>query len=123
VASETDGHTAIAAAHHRFSGLQVLVNNAGVEPHKTRDETSLESRQRTLAISLTGPMIGMRLGAPLIRDSSGGLVINVSSVAALMEHYDAAYTASKWGVRADQDSGDRICRLGDPGEFDPPRPG
>ena len=99
VASEADWHTAVAAAHDRFGGLHVLVNNAGVVPRKTLDETPLESWQRTLAINLTGPMIGMKLSARLIRDSGGGSIINVSSVAALMAHYDAAYTASKWGLR------------------------
>jgi hypothetical protein len=44
-------------------------------------------------------MIGMKLAAPVIRDSGGGSIVNVSSVAALMAHYDAAYTASKWGLR------------------------
>ena len=44
-------------------------------------------------------MTGMKLAAALIRDSGGGSIINVSSVAALMRHYDAAYTASKWGLR------------------------
>ena len=55
--------------------------------------------QRTLEINLTGPMIGMKLAAPMIRDSGGGSIVNISSTAGLMAHYDAAYTASKWGLR------------------------
>lgn len=99
VADETDWKLAIATAQGTFGGLHVLVNNAGIVPRKTLQETTLGTWQRTLAINLTGPMIGMKFGAPVIRDSGGGSVVNVSSAAGLMAHYDAAYTASKWGLR------------------------
>ena len=98
-ADEAGWHAAIETARSRFGGLNVLVNNAGIVPRKTLDETSVEVWHRALDVNLTGPMIGMKLAAPLIRDSGGGSIINVSSVAALMAHYDAAYTASKWGLR------------------------
>ncbi len=99
VADEDGWARVIEAAEQRFGGLHVLVNNAGVVPRKTLAETSPEVWRRTLEVNLTGPMIGMKLAAPVIRDSGGGSIINVSSVAALMAHYDAAYTASKWGLR------------------------
>jgi NAD(P)-dependent dehydrogenase (short-subunit alcohol dehydrogenase family) len=37
--------------------------------------------------------------APAIRDSGGGSIVNISSTAGLTAHDDAAYTASKWGLR------------------------
>jgi 3alpha(or 20beta)-hydroxysteroid dehydrogenase len=43
-------------------------------------------------------MLGMKHCAPAIRDS-GGAIINISSTAGLTAHDDAAYTASKWGLR------------------------
>ena len=44
-------------------------------------------------------MLGMKHCAPAIRDSGGGSIINISSTAGLTAHDDAAYTASKWGLR------------------------
>jgi hypothetical protein len=41
----------------------------------------------------------MKHCAPAIRDSGGGSIINISSTAGLTAHDDAAYTASKWGLR------------------------
>ena len=99
VADARDWQTAIEAARSGFGALHILINNAGVVPRKPLNDTSPEVWDRTLAINLTGPMIGMKLAAPLIRDSGGGSIVNVSSVAAFMAHYDAAYTASKWGLR------------------------
>ena len=99
VSDLSDWKLAIATAQGTFKGLNVLVNNAGVVPRKTLDETDFDVWDRTMAINLTGPMMGMKLAAPLIRDSGGGSIINVSSAAGLIAHYDAAYTASKWGLR------------------------
>jgi len=99
VADEVDWKLAIATAQGTFGALHVLINNAGVVPRKTLQEATLATWQRTLAVNLTGPAIGMKLAAPVIRDSGGGSIVNVSSVAGLTAHYDAAYAASKWGLR------------------------
>lgn len=99
VASEADWRTALKAAQETFGGLHVLVNNAGIVPRQTLSDTSFDTWERTLGVNLTGPMMGMKLAAPLIRESGGGSIVNVSSVAAMIAHYDAAYCASKWGLR------------------------
>lgn len=99
ISSESDWQTAIGAAQDSFGGLNVLVNNAGVVPRKTLDETTREVWDRTIAVNLTGPMLGMKRAAPVIRDSGGGSIVNISSSAGLIAHYDAAYTAAKWGLR------------------------
>ena len=41
----------------------------------------------------------MRACAPLMRDSGGGSIINIDSLAGVMGHPVAAYTASKWALR------------------------
>ena len=66
--------------------------------------TTLDAWNRTLAVNLTGPLLGMKHAAPAIRDTvakSGGAgsIVNISSTAGLTAHDDAAYTASKWGLR------------------------
>ena len=52
-----------------------------------------------LAVNLTGPFLGTRAAAPLIRDSGGGAIVNIGSTAAINGHFAAAYSASKWGLR------------------------
>jgi 3alpha(or 20beta)-hydroxysteroid dehydrogenase len=99
VSDEGSWKNVVAAALARFGGLHILVNNAGTIARQGIVDTVVEAWNRTLAVNLTGPMLGMKHCAPAIRDSGGGSIINISSTAGLTAHDDAAYTASKWGLR------------------------
>src|SRR5437867_438428 len=99
VADEGSWREVVAAALARFGGLHILVNNAGTIARQGIVETTVEAWNRTIAVNLTGPMLGMKHCAPAIRDSGGGSIVNISSTAGLTAHDDAAYTASKWGLR------------------------
>ena len=99
VSSEVGWKSVISRAQDTFGGLNILVNNAGIVPRQSLDDTDISIWNRTLAVNLTGPMLGMKFSSPLIKKSGGGSIINVSSAAGLIAHYDAAYTASKWGLR------------------------
>src|SRR6185312_15260507 len=99
VADEGQWEALAAAAKAEFGGLHILVNNAGTIARQGIAATTLTAWNRTIAVNLTGPMLGMKHCAPAIRDSGGGSIINISSTAGLTAHDDAAYTASKWGLR------------------------
>jgi 3alpha(or 20beta)-hydroxysteroid dehydrogenase len=99
VADEASWQAVVATARGRFGALHILVNNAGTIARQGIVETTLEAWSRTLAVNLTGALLGMKHCAPAIRDSGGGSIINISSTAGLTAHDDAAYTASKWGLR------------------------
>ncbi|WP_228000084.1 SDR family NAD(P)-dependent oxidoreductase [Nocardia australiensis] len=79
--------------------LQVLVNNAGIQVRHGLMDMAMEDLDRILSVNLKGPMFGMRACAPLMRDSGGGSIINIGSLAGMMGHPIAAYTASKWALR------------------------
>ena len=74
-----------------------LVNNAAVNVRARLHEISLDDWNRTIAVNLTGPMLGFQTLLPLMRP--GTSVVNVGSVAGLTAHPTPAYTASKWGLR------------------------
>ena len=83
----------------RWGGLHVLVNNAGILARTGIVDTDPATWRRVIEVNLTGPWLGMRACAPLIRDSGGGAIVNTSSIAGLAGTGAAAYTASKWGLR------------------------
>jgi 3alpha(or 20beta)-hydroxysteroid dehydrogenase len=99
VASEDGWKEVVAAALSAFGGLHILVNNAGTIARQGIVDTTLEAWNRTVAVNLTGALLGMKHCAPAIRDSGGGSIVNISSTAGLTAHDDAAYTATKWGLR------------------------
>src|SRR3954464_3783415 len=102
--SEEQWKEIVAEAVAAFGGLHILVNNAGTIARQGIVDTSLAAWNRTIAVNLTGPMLGMKHCAPAIRDSlaktgGGGSIVNISSTAGLTAHDDAAYTATKWALR------------------------
>ena len=84
-----------------WGGLDVMVNNAGIGVAGTTPETSEEDWERLMAVNLKGTFRGMKYAIPAMRDSGGGSIVNISSVAALVGIADrAAYSATKGGILA-----------------------
>jgi NAD(P)-dependent dehydrogenase (short-subunit alcohol dehydrogenase family) len=84
-----------------WGGLDVMVNNAGIGVAGTTPETSEEDWERLIAVNLKGTFLGMKYAIPAMRDSGGGSIVNISSVAALVGIPDrAAYSATKGGILA-----------------------
>jgi 3alpha(or 20beta)-hydroxysteroid dehydrogenase len=100
VSDESSWNDLVERVRHEHGRLDGLVNNAGVALRsKSFVETTLDDWHRVLSINLTGPFLGMRASAPLMRDGGGGSIVNTCSVAALTGYMGAAYSASKWGLR------------------------
>ena len=104
VAEEAAWQRVVAATIAAFGGLHILVNNAGTIARQTILNTTVEAWNRTLAVNITGPLLGMKHCAPTIRDSvardgGAGSIINISSTAGMTANDDAAYTATKWALR------------------------
>ena len=82
------------SAHGR---VDALVNNAGVAGRDRLPDVDLETWDRTFAVNVTGPLLGIQALVPLMRPGSS--IVNICSVAAVSGHAAAAYTASKWALR------------------------
>jgi len=82
-----------------FGQLHVLVNNAGIIVRTGIADTSLEAWRRVLDVNVTGAFLGIQTMAPLMPDSAGAAIVNVSSTAGLIAHKDVSYTTSKWALR------------------------
>jgi NAD(P)-dependent dehydrogenase (short-subunit alcohol dehydrogenase family) len=85
----------IRAAHGELGGL---VNNAGISRRLDFLGTSDEVWERVLRVNLFGPFHGMKAVAGLMRDSGGGSIVNVSSIAGRIGYFSPAYSSSKWGL-------------------------
>lgn len=84
VTDESAWQAAVDHAAQEFGGLHVLINNAGIGLRKpSMLETSREDWQRVLDVNLTGPFLGTKAAAPMLRDSGGGAIVNIGSIAGL----------------------------------------
>jgi len=88
-------------AAEEWDGLDVMVNNAGVGIAATTPETSEEDYELVMDVCVGGTFFGMKYAIPAIKDSGGGSVINMSSIAALVGLNErAVYSAAKGAILA-----------------------
>lgn len=92
-----------ARAHlqERYGRLDVLVNNAGIVlPPQPVTGIGLADWRRLMAVNVDGVFLGTKHMLPLMRESGGGSIVNVSSIAGIRPSANAsAYAASKGAVR------------------------
>ena len=100
VAAPGSVRAAITAAGDAFGGVDVLVNNAGIESGWTIENMPEEDWDRVLAVNLKGAMLCTQAVIPAMRAKGGGAIVNVASVAGkrMSYHGGASYTASKAGM-------------------------
>jgi NAD(P)-dependent dehydrogenase (short-subunit alcohol dehydrogenase family) len=82
-----------------WGGLDVMVNNAGVGIASNVVDATEEDYDKMMDVCVRGTYLGMKYAIPAIRDSEGGSVINMSSIAALVGLSDRAiYCAAKGAI-------------------------
>jgi meso-butanediol dehydrogenase/(S,S)-butanediol dehydrogenase/diacetyl reductase len=99
-ASDPEGIQAtIKLALDTYGRLDVMFNNAGMAEVASLDETSLESWNRVIAVTLTGTFLGMKYCLPIMRKQGKGAIINTASVSGTRGDYGlSSYNAAKAGV-------------------------
>ena len=100
VTNEAAWQDAVQAAVRRFGKLDILVNNAGIYRTERVEEVSEELWDLVMGINAKGVFLGTKHAIPEMRNSGGGSIVNISSVAGLVgDHISAAYASSKGAVR------------------------
>ena len=100
VTDERAWEDVVAKTVANHGGLHVLVNNAGIGIGGSIVEMTLDDWRRQQSINLDGVFLGTKHAIPAMRDSGGGSIVNMSSVAGIKGSPRlAAYNATKGGVR------------------------
>lgn len=86
-------------AEREFGGVDILINNAGIQHVSPIEHFPVEKWNAILAINLSSVFHTTRLALPSMRARNWGRIINIASVHGLVASKDkAAYVAAKHGV-------------------------
>lgn len=99
-AADPEGvQAAIKLALETYGRLDVMFNNAGAAEVAPLDETSLESWNRVIAVTLTSTFLGMKYCLPIMRKQGTGVIVNTASISGTGGDYGlSSYNAAKAGV-------------------------
>ncbi|MCK5313989.1 MAG: 3-oxoacyl-ACP reductase FabG [Anaerolineales bacterium] len=80
--------------------IDILINNAGVEPHASILEMDEWDWRRTIDVNLTGAFFTLQSVGRVMREQGGGVVVNIGSIAGRAHGLRdrSAYVASKSGL-------------------------
>lgn len=101
VSKEESVKEVIREAIERFGRIDVLVNNAGIVIPGNLETTTMDDFDKTMDINVKGTFLMSKYAVMEMKNTGGGVIVNIGSVAALKGHIDRmAYCASKGAVIA-----------------------
>ena len=98
VSDEQNMEALARTARMHFKKVDILVNNAAVEPIGSTIELSLADWDRTYAVNVRGAVLGIKAFLPGMLERSEGVIATVASAEGLA--YMGAYAASKVAVQS-----------------------
>jgi meso-butanediol dehydrogenase / (S,S)-butanediol dehydrogenase / diacetyl reductase len=99
-AADPEGvQAAIGLAMDSWGRLDVMFNNAGLGTVEALETMTLETWNRTLAVTLTSAFLGIKYSIPIMRKQGSGSIVNTASISGTAGDYGmTAYNAAKAGV-------------------------
>lgn len=99
VTDERNVETTVQKIVDEYGGIDVLINNAGVDFTKSVEELSHDEWRKVIDVNLTGPFIVSKAVYPFMKEKGSGHIVNITSTASKRAWPNAsAYHASKWGL-------------------------
>jgi NAD(P)-dependent dehydrogenase (short-subunit alcohol dehydrogenase family) len=101
VSKEADAENMVKKAVEKYGRIDILFNNAGINPSGTVVNTPGEVWDKVINVNLKGAFLGSKYAIPEMAKGGGGVVINTASVSGLVgTANEIAYVASKGGIVA-----------------------
>ncbi len=100
VADEAAWQRVLQQVRSDLGGLNILVNNAGIGSIGSVEDETYENWRHVHAVDLDSVFLGCKYALPIIAESGGGSIVNISSISGIIAgHNLAAYNSAKAAVR------------------------
>lgn len=98
VVKQDQWDAAIVQVKEQAGALHVLMNIVGSNALVRFPKIDIEEWNKIFEINVTGTLRGIQTCAPLMKDSGGGSIVNIGSVAGVTGAFSTGYSASKWAL-------------------------
>src|SRR6186713_3136130 len=99
VTDETSVARLFEQTHARCGGVDILINNAGINIRKPVQSLALDEWQQVVATNLDSAFLCCRAAYPHLKSAGGGKIINIGSMLSIFgAGFAPAYGASKGGI-------------------------
>jgi NAD(P)-dependent dehydrogenase (short-subunit alcohol dehydrogenase family) len=98
VVKQDQWDAAINHVKEQAGALHVLMNIVGSNALVRFPNVDIDEWNKIFEINVTGTLRGIQTCAPLIRESGGGSIVNIGSVAGITGNFGTGYSSSKWAL-------------------------
>jgi NAD(P)-dependent dehydrogenase (short-subunit alcohol dehydrogenase family) len=98
VVKQDQWDAAIKQVKEQVGALHVLMNIVGSNALVRFPKVDIDEWNKLFEINVTGTLRGIQTCAPLIRESGGGSIVNIGSVAGITGNFATGYSSSKWAL-------------------------
>jgi NAD(P)-dependent dehydrogenase (short-subunit alcohol dehydrogenase family) len=98
VTDQDQWNAAVADVEKKQGGLHILMNIVGSNAMVMLPEVDIDDWNKVFEINVTATLRGMQTCAPLIKESGGGSIVNIGSLAGITGGFGTAYSSSKWAL-------------------------
>lgn len=98
VVNQDQWESTVACVKREAGALHVLMNIVGSNALVKFPEVDIEQWNKIFEINVTGTLRGIQTCAPLMKESGGGSIVNIGSVAGITGNFSTGYSASKWAL-------------------------
>ncbi|MFI5690951.1 SDR family NAD(P)-dependent oxidoreductase [Kribbella sp. NPDC051586] len=98
VVNQDQWDAAVTQVMEQAGSLHVLMNIVGSNALVRFPEVDIDEFNKIFEINVTGTLRGIQTCAPLMKDSGGGSIVNIGSVAGITGNFGTGYSSSKWAL-------------------------
>jgi NAD(P)-dependent dehydrogenase (short-subunit alcohol dehydrogenase family) len=98
VTNQEQWDAAVATVREQAGALHILMNIVGSNAMVKFPDVDIDEWNEMYNVNVVGTLRGIQTCAPLIKDSGGGSIVNIGSVAGITGNFGTGYSSSKWAL-------------------------